>query len=280
MENEKEIWKVFPEFDFIEVSNLGRVRTKDRYVQVKGQGKRLIRGRILKQSPDHGGYLMVRFNVNGKLINRKVHRMVAITFIKNPHNYPEVNHLDCNRKNNSVSNLEWCTSQQNTAYKEKYGTSAAEAVGHPVIAIDINNNKIFRFKTLSDAGRKLNISIQKISDVLGGRRNTAGGCWFTDDESKITEEKIREIKDNMRFFGGVIAINLNTKKVLWFTSQRKAGRELNIPQQSVGRVANGQAESIHNYYFCLTNDNAVEKARSKFGDEIAEKVERLIHKHQ
>ena len=277
---EKEIWKKYPEFDFIEVSNLGRVRTKDRYVQVKGQGKRLIRGRILKQNPDHGGYLLVHFNVNGKGVTRKVHRMVAITFIKNPHNYPEVNHLDCNRKNNCVSNLEWCTPQYNTAYKEKYGTSSAEAVGRSVTAIDINNSRIFRFETLSDAGRKLNISVQKISDVLEGRRNQAGGYLFTDDESKITEEKMQEIRASMHSFEGVIAINQETSEVFWFKSQSEAARQLGFDGSHITSVVRGKQYITHGHWFCNADSTAVEKTRSKFGDEVADKVERLLQGKQ
>lgn len=59
MSNEEEVWKVYPEYQFIEVSNLGRVRTKDRYIQVRGQGKRLIKGRILKQKDNGHGYMVV-----------------------------------------------------------------------------------------------------------------------------------------------------------------------------------------------------------------------------
>lgn len=99
---DEEIWKTYPDYSFIEVSNLGNVRTKDRYVTDKNGGKRLIKGRVLKQSPSHNGYMSVSFHTNGKRVCLRVNRMVAITFLPNPHNYPEVNHKDCNRLNNRL----------------------------------------------------------------------------------------------------------------------------------------------------------------------------------
>ena len=58
------------------------------------------KGRVLKQWISDHGYMYVTFRVNGKNVGLRVHRMVAITFIPNPHNYSEVNHIDCDRTNN------------------------------------------------------------------------------------------------------------------------------------------------------------------------------------
>lgn len=63
---------------------------------------------------DNGnGYLQVSLNSNGKRKNFYVHRLVAISFIPNPNKLPEVNHIDGNKSNNSVNNLEWVTSNDN-----------------------------------------------------------------------------------------------------------------------------------------------------------------------
>lgn len=115
---DKEIWKVYPDYPFIEVSNLGNVRTKDRYVPGKNGSKRLIKGRVLKQQLDNNGYVLVHFRVHGKLVNLLVHRAVAICFVLNPDHLPEVNHKDNNPANNVASNLEWCTRQYNEDYKK------------------------------------------------------------------------------------------------------------------------------------------------------------------
>ena len=116
---QKEVWKTYPEYTFIEVSNLGRVRTKDRYVRGRNESKRLIKGRVLKQELLPCGYMYVQFSMNGKNFCLRVHRMVAITFIPNPNNLPEVNHIDNDPTNNAVNNLEWCSRKYNEAYKKK-----------------------------------------------------------------------------------------------------------------------------------------------------------------
>lgn len=59
------------------------------------------------------GYVRVRLQKNGERHNYALHRLVAETFIPNPNQYPEVNHIDGNKLNNHVSNLEWCTRSQN-----------------------------------------------------------------------------------------------------------------------------------------------------------------------
>lgn len=73
----------------------------------------LKRNRFLKKSLDKDGYEIISLQKNGKSVTKKVHRLVAITYIANPCNYPQVNHIDGNTLNNSVSNLEWCNNSQN-----------------------------------------------------------------------------------------------------------------------------------------------------------------------
>ena len=93
----EEIWKTCSDFDMYEVSNLGQVRNK----KTK---------RILRQATQ-GGYKCVGLMLNNKTISCRVHRLVAKEFIENQENKPQVNHLDKNRSNNIVSNLEWTTAK-------------------------------------------------------------------------------------------------------------------------------------------------------------------------
>lgn len=277
LNEEQEIWRTYLEFDFIEVSNLGRIRTKDHYVAGKDRKRRLIKGHILNQQLTKKGYLQVEFGVDGKTIHRKVHRMVAITFIPNPNNYPEVNHIDNDRTNNSASNLEWCTHEFNIAYKKKFGTSASEVQGHPVFAINLKTLEISYFKSQAEAARQLGISNQIINAIIRGRKKTAGGFWFTEDESEITEEKIREIKANMRSYP-IITINLETFEAIWFESQSQASYQLNINKGNISGVINGQKNKAGSYCFFRADDTTVGKVRTKFGDKIARKVEELMRK--
>ena len=189
-EKDQEVWKTYPDYLFIEVNQFGEVRTKDRYVPSRG-GKRLIKGHVLKQYHNHGDYLYVVFSVNGKNIHLLVHRIVAICFIPNPNGYPVVNHKDNDRANNSASNLEWCSYEYNEDYKKNFGTSQAEVVGRPVIAINPETSEVFWFESQSETGRQLDVYPSNIRRVFKGQCAQTGGFWFCNaDENAV--EKVRE----------------------------------------------------------------------------------------
>lgn len=97
MENQVEIWKTLPGVTGVEVSTFGRVHTLDSLISSE-KYTRFTKGRVLKQHDNHNGYMLVRIPVDGKWTTKRVHRLVAQTFIKNTDNLPQVNHLDCNRK--------------------------------------------------------------------------------------------------------------------------------------------------------------------------------------
>ena len=74
----------------------------------------------------------------------------------------------------------------------------------------------------------------------------------------------------------MIAIDLNGSKVLWFESQHEAARQLGVDQGNISYVVNGQRNQTGGYWFCYADENAAEKTRAKFGDDIAKKVEELM----
>lgn len=98
-----------------EVSNLGRIKSLDRFVSGKSNSMQMRKGRILKPQVA-SKYAQVYLNVDGKQKWFKVHRLVADAFIPNPNEYPIINHRDGNTLNNVVSNLEWCDSRYNSVY--------------------------------------------------------------------------------------------------------------------------------------------------------------------
>lgn len=165
---EQEIWKPVVGYEgWYEVSSLGRVRSVSHTLDCAGRFKVFHKGKILKQQANiRWGYMSVYLSKNGERKRVRVNRIVAIAFLPNPNNLPEVNHKDEDRKNNRVDNLEWCDrlynsnygnarkKQQESARKNKkgrcypkvinqytldgkyiasYGSSeeAARAVGHP-----------------------------------------------------------------------------------------------------------------------------------------------------
>ena len=277
---EKIIWKPYPDYPFIEANQFGEVRTRDRVVPVKGGSKRLVKGRVLKQSNNGHGYMVVEFSMNNKTVQLYIHRIVASAFIPNPDNLPQVNHKDNNRANNAVSNLEWCDRQYNEAYKKKFGTSQAEVSGKSVFAVNLETLEVLHFETETEAARQLRISVSNINNILKGRHRQAGGYLFVENESEITKEKIQETKNSMHFLGDVIAVNLETFKVLRFVSQSEASKQLGIDNSGINTVLKGKQKKTHGYYFCYANEDAIEKVRDKFGDEVASEVQKIMDNKQ
>lgn len=108
-----EVWKEVKNYsELYEVSDFGHVRS------VKS-------GKLLKQHIDHGGYVYVCLCKPGEKKNKKVHRLVADAFIRNPEIKDFVNHKNGVKTDNSVSNLEWCTKSENERHARKHGLKRA-----------------------------------------------------------------------------------------------------------------------------------------------------------
>lgn len=109
-----EIWKPVSQIIGYEVSNFGRVRSLPRKVKNRS-GYRTVNGQIIKQLPAFDGYLGVQLRNSCKKTCFLVHRLVAIHFIDNQKNLPIINHIDGDKKNNKIENLEW-TDKSGNAY--------------------------------------------------------------------------------------------------------------------------------------------------------------------
>lgn len=134
-----EEWRVVKEFPTrFMVSNQGRVWS-------------IASKKILKQGTTKTGYRVISSRVggrNGKPICKKVHRWVAQEFVSNMENKPYVNHLDGDKTNNCASNLEWCTSSENTLHAYKTGLYPKErktiGVDHKDSVLNENDVKYIR----------------------------------------------------------------------------------------------------------------------------------------
>jgi hypothetical protein len=115
MENNEEIWKpVLGYENFYEISNIGNIRSVNRVIN-----NRLFKGQLLKprnKENKEGNYLTVSLKKDSNNKTKFVHRLVAESFIENPNNFPHVNHIDENKLNNSLENLEWCDAKYNCNY--------------------------------------------------------------------------------------------------------------------------------------------------------------------
>ena len=116
-----EVWKSVKDYNgFYEVSNLGRIRSVDRYVRWK-QCNRFYPGKVRLIGRNEYGYRTILFSKDGVEKCRRVSRLVALAFIPNPKRLPEVNHKDGNKLNDHVSNLEWCTKSDNIKHAWRTG---------------------------------------------------------------------------------------------------------------------------------------------------------------
>lgn len=155
-----EEWRDIPGFEgYYQASNLGRIRSVDRTVIRHGgyraAGKPIrYKGKIISPHVNSSGYYLVTLYKRRKGTAKYVHILVATCFIENTENKREVNHIDGNKLNNSVENLEWVTSSENKLHAIRVlGTTKPkppEPIRKPVLC---SNGKVY--KSQSEAARDL-----------------------------------------------------------------------------------------------------------------------------
>lgn len=178
-----EIWKDIPGFEGLyQASNYGKIRSIERVAKKEYRGNRIVKPREMEGTFNEDGYLKVHLSNKERGINKVFfkHRLVALTFINNPNEYECVNHIDGNKTNNNVNNLEWCNNlyNQQHAWKNKLHRPT-KVKGKKVKQYDLNGNFIKQYESISEAGRETNISIGNICTVLKNKRNKAGGYKWT-----------------------------------------------------------------------------------------------------
>lgn len=153
-----EEWKDIPGYDGeYRVSNLGRV------ISVKS-------GCVLKPMDEGHGYLIVHLWRERKKKAARVHRLVAEAFVPNPEGKPQVNHMDCNRKNNMAGNLEWCTARENREHSVRMGRAARQR------AVVMDDSILF--DSIHQASRATGCARHIIRKVAEGRAKSSKGHTF------------------------------------------------------------------------------------------------------
>lgn len=115
---EEEIWKDVVGYEgYYKVSNMGRLKSLNRKVD-HPSGKPVELKEIIRKTYKNFGYITVCLNKKGKRKNVRVHRLVALAFIPNPENKPQVNHKNEIKHDNRLENLEWATAYENSIYKD------------------------------------------------------------------------------------------------------------------------------------------------------------------
>lgn len=219
----------------------GTIKSVDRWMNGPHGEMRLIKGKILKPIKDKNGYLVVTLSKDNKGKTYKVHRLVAQTFLPNPDNLPCINHIDEDKTNNRVENLEFCTYQYNNAYGTRIEKIKKKLRGRflnrkdtskSVVGIEPTTGKVvIEFPSTREAERN-GYSKGAIAGCCRGDkgyRTYKGLIWIYKDNIPYQEElerKIEELKDIQDTTPKTVqAINPNTDKVVMeFSSTREADR--------------------------------------------------------
>ena len=159
-------------FDNYTIDEYGNVRSYPRYGTIKTI-------RVMKPVLDSYGYHMCKLRAGKNVKMVKIHRLVAMYFIPNPENKPTVNHIDGDKTNNNVNNLEWATPQEHADHVKRLGLQ--KQFGRVKVAqYDLQGNLIAVYDSLLEAGTTVGVSWQNISHCIRnyGNRKTAGGyAW-------------------------------------------------------------------------------------------------------
>ena len=185
---EKEIWRDIEGYEgYYMVSNLGNVKSLNYH--------RTGKERLLKPRKDKGGYLRVALCKDGKEKDYYVHRLAANAFLENSKNLPQVNHIDQNKENNCINNLEFCSSKYNCNYgdrserqaeklrgkkqSEEHVRKVAEKHCKPIFGINKVSGLIIEFSSAREAEKHLGIANQSICACCKGRLKSCGGyAWY------------------------------------------------------------------------------------------------------
>lgn len=206
----------------------------DYSVSTEGEVRKDTTNYILSQSSQQD-YKFVGLIINGKQKRMRVHRMVALTFIDNPDNKPYVNHINGNRSDNNVENLEWVTPSENTQHAVRTGlfkNSHARAV----IQYNLNGEQMATFESASEAARQTGGSQSKITMCCRRQRESANDYqWRYYDDIQDVQKIIKKFITGKRVAqcdeeGNILRI---------YPSFKEAARAVNGTSSAISRVCSG-----------------------------------------
>lgn len=255
---DKEIWKDVRNFEgYYEVSNLGGLRRKSRYITDKNGVTRFWKGKVLKLHENIDGYYRCILSKEGKVTHDSIHRLVAESFIDNPNNYPVINHKDEDPSNNCVENLEWCTIEYNNAYgtrikrmknNKQFQQRHAEN-RMPVLKFSLQGELLEKFKSLKEAYKSSEeYSKSGVHHCCTGRLNTYKGYFWIYEETYTDEglqARINKTKKTQSI--RVSQFDLKGNLIKTHESMGRAGKEISINTGSISQCCSGKMKHAGGY---------------------------------
>jgi len=171
-----EEWRDIPEFKGkYQASNKGRIRSLDREEKRLGHIYR-VKGRVMSQSVNPNGYRVARMSLNSVVRHKSVHRLIMLAFCENPDNKPSVNHINSDRQDNRLENLEWCTNQENSNHMKQSNRSLKGHLNHQ------SKLDIYKILTIRTIGGHSLWPSRKIGSALGVSKTSVinvlkGASW-------------------------------------------------------------------------------------------------------
>lgn len=161
-----EIWKDIPDYEGLyQISTLGKVKSFPR------KGTHTTKERIIKFAKSNKGYCIAVLKKNNVQKVFSVHRLVAKAFIPNPDNLPQVNHIDGNKLNNCVDNLEWCTNKQNRQHASQHHLLFTRHI----YQFDLNGNFIKEWYSAVEASKFYNINYNSLRSACKSKKGIYKG---------------------------------------------------------------------------------------------------------
>lgn len=249
-----EVWKDVPNYEGLyQVSNLGRVKSLTRqsacYIQNGKRRSYTVKSKICKQHLVMG-YLMSHLSKDNKKVMHKTHRLVAEAFLPNDKKLPQVNHIDENKLNNKVENLEWCTAKENNNHGTRNKRISEAQRNDPrfskrIMQYTLDGVFIKEWPSICDAGRAGydRKAISNLCNKEKGSHTACGYLWkFSDDKEDIKPYKNPAFKP-------ILCYSISGEFIREFPSIKEACATLGLDTGAVSWCCIGKRKSHKGYTF-------------------------------